>query len=246
MSPEQAAGRRLDFRADLYSLGATLFHLLTGQPPFSAATPLDLIVRHAVEPAPRIGEEFPPAVRALVARLLDKNPARRAESYAQIVGEIGEALESGDAVPAPVAATPPVSDGKADPIAASQLAAARAAIELGRARRAKDILERLVKDQSGVWADASFLLASVHEQAGDLPAAREVLERVAAETRHADVLAFALWSLGKLAEAEAGAAIQSAIAAYQRVMNVSSTAFPKQLVEARIDQLRRQDSRRLS
>src|SRR5438045_6108809 len=46
VSPEQASGRRLDARADLYSLGATLFHLLSGQPPFTADTPLDLIVRH--------------------------------------------------------------------------------------------------------------------------------------------------------------------------------------------------------
>jgi hypothetical protein len=237
VSPEQAAGTRLDFRADLYSLGATLFHLLAGHPPFTASTPLELIVRHAVEPAPHLGDEYPSGVRALVARLLEKDPARRFASYADAQAEIAAVLDRGDE--GPVAARPALTDSKADPLAASQLAAARAAMDLGRGKRAREILERLVGERSGVWADASFLLATVHEQSGDLAGAAGVLERVAAETKNADVRAFALWSLGKVAEAEAGAAVQRAIAAYAQVLDVSSTAFPKALLEARIAQLKR-------
>jgi tetratricopeptide (TPR) repeat protein len=238
VSPEQAAGKRLDFRADLYSLGATLFHFLTGHPPFTANTPLELIVRHAVEPPPRLGDEFPSGVRALVARLLDKDPGRRFASYAELQAEIAAVLDRGDEAPA-AAPRPTLTDSKADPLAASQLAAARAAMDLGRSKRAKDILERLVGERSGVWADASFLLATVHEESGDLATARGVLERVAAETVNADVRAFAFWSLGKVAEAEAGAAVQRAIAAYAQVLEVSSTAFPKALLEARIERLKR-------
>src|SRR5207245_2190202 len=119
------------------------------------------------------------------------------------------------------------------------LAAARAALELGRGKRAKEILERLVGERSGVWADAAFLLASVHEQSGDLAGAAGVLQRVAGETKNADVRAFALWSLGKVAEAEAGAAVQRAVSAYAQVLDVSSTAFPKALLEARIEHLKR-------
>lgn len=237
VSPEQAAGTRLDFRADLYSLGATLFHLLTGHPPFTANTPLELIVRHAVEPPPHLGDEFPSGVRALVARLLEKDPARRFASYADTQTEIALVLDRGEE--GPVATARPLSDSKADPLAASQLAAARAAMDLGRGKRAREILERLVGERSGVWADASFLLATVHQQSGDLAGAARVLERVAAETKNADVRAFALWSLGKVAEAEAGAAVQRAIAAYAQVLEVSSTAFPKALLEARIAHLKR-------
>ena len=238
VSPEQASGKRADFRADLYSLGATLFHLLSGRPPFAADTPLELIVRHAVEPAPRLADEFPPAVRTLVARLLEKDSARRPESYAAVIDAIGAALDAGGAVePAPVRTAP--SDSSADALSSSQLAAARAAMDLGRGKRAKEILERLVGERSGVWADASFLLASVHEQSGDLAGAASVLERVAADTKNADVRAFALWSLGKVAEAEAGAAVQRAVSAYAQVLEVSSTAFPKALLEARIEHLKR-------
>ena len=238
VSPEQAAGRRADFRADLYSLGATLFHLLTGRPPFSADTPLELIVRHAVEPPPRLADEFPGGVRALVARLLEKDPARRADSYAEVIAAIDAALEADAHGGRPRPAARP-SDSASDALSASQLAAARAALEMGRDKRARDVLERLVGERSGAWTDAAFLLASVLERAGDLAGARAVLERVSADASTADVRAFALWSLGKVAEAEAGAAVQRAIVAYGKVLDVSSTAFPKALLEARIEQLKR-------
>ena len=238
VSPEQAAGRRADFRADLYSLGATLFHLLSGRPPFAADTPLELIVRHAVEPPPRLPDEFPPAVRALVSGLLEKDPARRPGSYQAVIDAMEAALDAASQVePAGLPAAP--SDSAADALSASQLAAARAALEMGRNKRARDVLERLVGERSGAWIDAAFLLASVLERTGDLPASRAVLERVAADASGADVRAFALWSLGKVAEAEAGAAVQRAIAAYAKVLDVSSTAFPKALLEARIEHLKR-------
>ena len=238
VSPEQAAGRRLDARADLYSLGATLFHLLTGHPPFAADTPLELIVRHAVEPPPRLSEEFPSAVRGLVARLLEKDPARRPAGYDETLDAIAAALDAVEPIDA-VAPRQSPSESASDALTASQLAAARAAIDLGRDRRARDILERLVDDRGGAWTDAAFLLASLLERGGDLTGARTVLERVARGAASADVRAFALWSLGKVAEAEAGAAVQRAMDAYAQVLTISSTAFPKALLEARISQLKR-------
>ncbi|GAB2571458.1 hypothetical protein GCM10027168_00190 [Streptomyces capparidis] len=80
LSPEQALGRGVDARSDLYSVGCMLFELLTGRLPFDGDSPLAIAYQHVQEepPAPSsINQAVPPAVDALVARALRKNPAER-------------------------------------------------------------------------------------------------------------------------------------------------------------------------
>ncbi|MFK4189352.1 protein kinase [Streptomyces sparsogenes] len=80
LSPEQALGRGVDARSDLYSVGIMLFELLTGRLPFDADSPLAIAYAHVQEEpvAPStINQSIPPAVDALVARALKKNPNER-------------------------------------------------------------------------------------------------------------------------------------------------------------------------
>jgi serine/threonine protein kinase len=81
MAPEQARDpRAADIRADIYSLGATLYCLLTGRPPFQAERSLDLVLAHmqtAPERLHRLRPEIPKALSALVDRMLAKDPIRR-------------------------------------------------------------------------------------------------------------------------------------------------------------------------
>ncbi|MEV7125047.1 protein kinase [Streptomyces sp. NPDC093260] len=80
LSPEQALGRGVDARSDLYSVGIMLFQLVTGRLPFDADSPLAIAYAH-VQEAPAapstINRSLPPAVDALVARALKKNPNER-------------------------------------------------------------------------------------------------------------------------------------------------------------------------
>lgn len=80
LSPEQALGRGVDARSDLYSVGIMLFQLVTGRLPFDADSPLAIAYAHVQEEpvAPSsINRSLPPAVDALIARALKKNPNER-------------------------------------------------------------------------------------------------------------------------------------------------------------------------
>ena len=98
ISPEQARGdARVDFRSDIYSLGCTLFHLLTGRRVFEGDTPFAAAVKHINNAPPALAALVPgctPALAALVSRLLAKDPAGRPQSYEELLFEIAEARRS--------------------------------------------------------------------------------------------------------------------------------------------------------
>ncbi|MBL8969794.1 MAG: serine/threonine protein kinase, partial [Myxococcales bacterium] len=80
MAPEQARGEPVDARADLFSLGCLIFECLSGRSPFHAEHPIAAFARMLVEDAPRladIGVAAPPALEALLAAMLAKDPAAR-------------------------------------------------------------------------------------------------------------------------------------------------------------------------
>ena len=83
MSPEQSHGGEVDVRSDLYSLGATAYHLVAGQPPFRGTTGVAVALAHAKEPlAPlvKIRPDFPEAIADVIERLLEKDPGKRFQS----------------------------------------------------------------------------------------------------------------------------------------------------------------------
>jgi hypothetical protein len=98
MAPEQADDpRQADVRADLYSLGCTLFHLLTGQVLFpSESTQLKLIA-HRRQPPPL--DRLPPPLSAVLARLLAKRPEDRYQTPAEAAAALSALLSAGSQAP---------------------------------------------------------------------------------------------------------------------------------------------------
>ncbi len=97
MSPEQARGRPIDGRADLYSLGIVLYELLVGRVPFHADDSLAVGIMHITQPIPVLPEQFAP-LQPLLDRLLAKQPEERfqnGEALADAIEQVEIAIAQG-------------------------------------------------------------------------------------------------------------------------------------------------------
>lgn len=87
MAPEQARdSHHVDVRADIYSLGCVLYHLLAGQSPFAGSDPIQQLIRHASEPPKPIRQHepsVPEGLQAILNRMLAKSPDQRYATPAQ-------------------------------------------------------------------------------------------------------------------------------------------------------------------
>jgi serine/threonine-protein kinase len=92
MSPEQGRSlQNVDIRSDLYSLGCTLYYMLSGRPPFAGGRALEKLVRHCSEDPTPIAEfrsDIPEGVAEIVHRLMAKNPLERHQSPMQLAMEL--------------------------------------------------------------------------------------------------------------------------------------------------------------
>ena len=93
ISPEQAEGKKVDNRSDLYSFGVLLFEILTGKQLFTAETPWAIVNKHINTPAPdisKIVKNIPLHLSRIVTKCLEKNPMDRFSDANEILGMINQ------------------------------------------------------------------------------------------------------------------------------------------------------------
>ena len=103
ISPEQAQGQPIDLRSDIYSLGATFYHVLTGRLPFLAPTAVAMILKHMNEPlkSPRaIDARIPFPIASIVQKMMAKRPGERFQDYDALLRDLDRALAETQAIPA--------------------------------------------------------------------------------------------------------------------------------------------------
>jgi WD40 repeat protein/tRNA A-37 threonylcarbamoyl transferase component Bud32 len=112
MSPEQCRAAALDERSDLYALGATYYALLTGRPPFTGGSPVEIMFAHASQPAPdprQRNPAVPAGCAAVVQRALAKRREDRHASAAALLADLEALLADPAAVVATAVAARPVA-----------------------------------------------------------------------------------------------------------------------------------------
>ncbi|HKO99060.1 MAG TPA: protein kinase [Pyrinomonadaceae bacterium] len=111
MAPEQALGKEVDGRADLYALGVLLYELTTGRVPFHGADPLAVVSQHihaSVVPPRVLRPDMPRALEAVILRLLAKDPAQRFATAVETEAALRDSLDE---------TSLPIDEGAADTVA---------------------------------------------------------------------------------------------------------------------------------
>ncbi len=249
MSPEQGNSSDTDHRTDIYSLGATLYHMLYGRPPFTADTPVAILLKHMSQPPrfdpPEGGEPLSDGLVAVLRRMLAKSADDRYANYGELIDDLEKAREGAT----PKAAADEASRvfyvdlrasasraGEGGVIAHSKLSIADANLRMGRAEKALSLLENVLETAPDLRVSAALRLLPIYEDAKDRVKSRKVAEIISSEASDPLARAVAKWHLGSYMEAEALQSYERALEMYQAAQTEDGP-LPAELVQSKIDDL---------
>ncbi len=227
IAPEQAAGRQVDRRADLYSLGCVLYALCTGHPPFDDDAPLAILRRtQEDEPAPIHDSrpDVPLPLCRVIERLLNKDPAERYQTAAEVIQALQSISDTNLADP-PCLAESPQRHGVLWTVALTAVLLL-AAIGLGTS-------------EANGWTTFGQLLAMADDKE-DEPAEKEVTDKP--QNRVAEVDSDPIEALPDKTDPEPVATQPAAPTAPLRMQIVTPQQFMRERIQAEKDALPRDES----
>ncbi len=114
IAPEKIKRQKLDARSDIYSLGATLYHMLTGHPPFEGETPVEVVKARLDQPPPDPREhlpDLPPIVSEVITRMLATERTERYPNYRSLISDMRKTIQAFDSIAATAPDKQPIKKG---------------------------------------------------------------------------------------------------------------------------------------
>jgi serine/threonine protein kinase/Leucine-rich repeat (LRR) protein len=158
MAPEQAEeSHTVDIRADIYSLGCTLYFLLAGRPPFAGGTLAQKLRKHMLdEPPPPEGLHDEPGLAAVLRKMLAKRPEDRYQTPAEVAGALAALTADAPPLRAPAPPAETLDSGPGDLLAAGTIEQAES--PEARQRRQADLRRWLLLNGGGVVVLVGMLI----------------------------------------------------------------------------------------
>ena len=247
MSPEQGRGEPLDHRTDIYSLGCSFFHLLSGRPPYSGENAMAIIVRHVTDDPPELPEATSDRgrrLRRVIHRMIQKEPHERFQNYEELIEALSQAgsTTSSVRIDADQGRTVLVSelgeeDLPADSLSLKLLSVADVSMELGRHEKALSLYEKVIADNPQLETDLSFRMLKIYQQQGDEEKMEELYRKILASTEDVNERYFCRWKLLMLQYRRFETELDSVTAQLEGTLadpspeGVSSTRFQQRLRE---------------
>ena len=170
MAPEQATGKQSDGRADIYSLGAVLYEMFAGKAPIHGSTPMDILIRKAIEDPVDLATlrpDIPPPVAQLVMRMLSRSPELRPQSMGELATELSRCMA--DVAAGVVHPPSPTQKPKSAPSSRSE-----------NERQAQEQRERRLKQIGAIVVSGSLVGIAITAYLALTPPTPRLLPRVAA------------------------------------------------------------------
>lgn len=202
MSPEQGRGESVDHRSDIYSLGCTFHHLLSGQPPFTGETAMAVILKHITDEPPPLDEATVGPLGSILTRMLRKSPEERHQSYEELLSDLRSSRRE------PGFGAEPVHGGRTilvtevpdparslDPMNSKQLSVADANLGLGRDEKALSLYRKVGEDCPELAVEIAFRELKIHQRQGNEAQVEALLRQLLQTTVEPADRAYCRWKL---------------------------------------------------
>jgi len=246
MSPEQGRGENVDHRSDIYSLGCTFFHLLSGAPPHSGETAMAVIVDHITGDSPQLKLKCDAGRRLgqIIGKMMEKSSGDRFEDYDSLLKAVSVARSATTTLTttAPgrtilVAEHPDAMQGL-NPMSLKQISVADVNLSLGRHEKALGLYRRVLAEHPELEVELSFRMLKIHQDSTAEEEQVELCQRILELSEHPAERTYCRWKLLRRLQRRSTQAIHESRLALEALLQEEiPQEFPRKNLENRLTQI---------